>query len=635
MSGISVVIPCRDGARFLAPTLRSALNQTLPPDEVIVVDDGSADESRAIAESFGPPVRVVASPGRGASAARNAGAALCGGNYVMFLDADDLLTPPTLAALAAELGDAERPRVALCPWQRLEREGEAWMVRPRTAELQRSRQDVLAAWLTGSWSPPCAVLWTRAAIRWTGAWDERLTVDEDGEYICRALARGVEAVRTQEGLSLYRRVPGSVSSRRTEPEGLRSRCAALEQILGELERAGCASRYRAPWIEAASELVEAAHGVPEVARRMAAQVRRIGGTTIGLASLRRTRRLAAQLRAGVTDRCRPIRRTSPERLRAEPAALTRGPLVSVVIPTYNRAKLVYRSATSVLDQSYLDLELIVVDDGSTDDTLARLTAIRDLRLRVISQENGGVAAARNRGMAEAAGVYIAFLDSDDLWQQDKLARQIATLEAADRRYGFCYTGVELRGADVPPRHEAPIGEGRLFEAMLLENPVRAPTSCGVIRREVYEAVGGFDPSLPAIEDWEWLQRVARLYDVLAVDAPLTIYREEEARPVDDSRRSRDFRANLAARDMLWHRNRDALRRCGLSHLYLIESARRELREPEGDPAAGRRLVLRALYERPQYRANWPWLFYMLQPAPCREWLRRLDALRHARQTAAG
>jgi glycosyltransferase involved in cell wall biosynthesis len=103
------------------------------------------------------------------------------------------------------------------------------------------------------------------------------------------------------------------------------------------------------------------------------------------------------------------------------------PLVSVVIPTYNRSDLLVETLQSVFAQTFRDFEVIVVDDGSTDDTLERLSLFRE-RVRVISQPNGGVGVARNRGIAEASGRYVALLDHDDLWMPEKLARQVRFLE---------------------------------------------------------------------------------------------------------------------------------------------------------------------------------------------------------------
>ena len=710
--GVSVVIPCRDAQTTLAQAIRSTLNQTAPPVEVLVIDDGSSDASREVARGFGAPVTVVSGPACGAAAARALGADLARGARLMFLDADDLLTPRTLAALNAALDASPEPAMALCPWDRLEREGEAWLVRPPSAEPRRPGQDDLSAWLTGAWSPPCAVLWDRAAYERAGGWDADSRGDDDGRLMRRAFARGVPVRRTGGGLALYRRAPdgGSLSGRRFSEGGLRSRLQALEDTRAELERAGRLRAGRAALAEAAAALARDARDHPEIAEAG----RALAGRPLLADGCARLGRVAARARDGLVDRLGPARRPSVPTGRPigghgdaaseEPAAIDGGPLgqdgsleaphhlgagsplvapprpegendgpsvsglaiggspdpsagapnqgrhrgaqaaavtgprpsgevigdpplVSVVIPTYNRLEATERAARSVLAQTHGALELLVIDDGSTDGTAERVKAIADPRLRVVRQPNGGVARARNRGLREARGAYVAFLDSDDAWAPEKLARQIAALEAAPARVGLCTTGAEIRPDRGPPEIRCPEIRGDAFAALLLRNLVHAPTSCILIRREVAEAVGGFDPRLPAIEDWEWLQRAARLYDVEAVDEPLTIYADQDR---DGPRRSRDFEANMAAREMLWRRNRHALRRIGASHLYLVESARRELREPEGSAARGRRLVLRALAERPVAAGSWPWLGYMLAPRPWRAWLRAIDAPRHRR-----
>ena len=540
-AALSVVIPCRNGERFLAQTIRSALNQTLPPGEIVVVDDGSTDGTRAIAEAFGPPVRVLPGAAQGAALARNAGAAATTGRYLMFLDADDLLTPPTLAALVAALGDRDRV-VALCPWDRYELDDEAWIARPASAALPRPGQDRLAAWLTGSFSPPCAVLWTRAGFEASGGWLQDAGLDDDGNLLRRALARGIADVWARGGLALYRRLPGemqSYSAKRRETFGLTSRLASLHDTVDELRRAGNLARYRAPLAEALAELARDTQD-HALAPDVAALARRAGGAPSALPFRRRAGAMAARIAARRAEwRTRPGPSVAARpRDAATGAAPTTGPLVSVVIPTFDRASLVVRAVRSVLDQTWRDMEVLVVDDGSTDDTGARLAAIGDPRLTVVAQPNGGVARARNRGMARASGAWIAFLDSDDVWRPEKLSRQMARMLAAPARTGLCHTGIEIVGPDETVVQPG-AAEGRIFEAALLDNPLRAPTSSGLVRREVFEAVGGFDPALPAIEDWDWLQRVTRLYDVAAVPEALVVYRD-----AGEARRSKDFRANM-------------------------------------------------------------------------------------------
>jgi len=638
VGSVSVVIPCRDGARFLAPTLRSVLNQTSPPKEVFLVDDGSSDESGAIARQFEPLVQVLRGSGQGAAAARQIGVAATTGRRLMFLDADDLLTPTTLAALNVALDRARVPTLAACPWSRFEWCDATWRVRPPSTTRPRPGQDALAGWLTGVWAPPAALLWDRCAYEASGGWDPEIIVDNDGELVRRALARGTPLMRTSDGMALYRRLPGgtiSLSGQRFSSTGLEARLRSLAKTRDELVQAGRLQRYSRPLSEALSKLADEAGDDP-VASAARVTIRELGldGPVRSAPShwrlpLHRGSRLLEIAR--MPGRPNHVGPTARWRVRKSASPLRHEPLVSVVIPTYQRGPSVERAVKSVLAQTYRSLEVLVIDDGSTDDTGSRLDHIDDVRLRVVRQENQGAARARNRGLEYAHGAYIAFLDSDDLWLPEKLERQIAVLEAAPRRIAFCHTAVEIRSDTRWIETRAATAAGRVFPHMLLWNHVHAPTSSGVIRRDVVEAIGGFDPSLPAIEDWEWLQRVACLFDFAALDVPLTIYTEQNDPVVE--RRSRNFRANMQAREMLWQRNRHLLRRTGISHLYLIESARRELRHRCGNARVGKRLVLQALAERPQHLTHWPWLAYMQLPLRGRRWLRRWDAPLHQRRLA--
>ena len=637
MSEVSIVVPCRDAAPYLAQTIRSALNQTAPPMEIVVVDDGSTDGSAAIAHRFEPPVRVLPGRAAGASAARRLGAGVSSGSRLMFLDADDLLTPGTLAALDRALDGGPAAALALCPWDRFERHGAAWVIAPPSAPPLRPGENVLRAWMRGAWSPPCAVLWTREGYEASGGWPEIRSPEDDGQMMRRALACGLPARITDEGLALYRRVPGegaSLSGSRRTVAGLRARLAGLIDTRDALAGAGRLPAYRAELAAMFLDLARAAADVPEVAGEA-----REAAAVLGSRRARPKWDARARLASRMAEWRRPQGRAGPRAaLPADAAARIGlggagggGPLVSVVIPTFDRREEVVRAVHSVLAQGYRGTEILVIDDGSTDGTAAALGALGDDRVRVVRQENGGVARARNRGLAEAKGDLIAFLDSDDLWLPGKLERQVALLGALPARFGICVTGAEDRRGGETVATRAPPPAGDLSVPLLIENLLHAPMATVLVRREVVDVVGGFDPDLPAAEDWEWLQRVTRLYHVATVDAPLAAYLSDE----DGLQRSRQFRANMAARAMLWRRNAHALRRHGLAHLFLMESARRELREREGDPAAGRALVLRALSERPQHRPHWPWVAYMAAPSAVREWLRRIDAPAHERRARAG
>lgn len=183
-------------------------------------------------------------------------------------------------------------------------------------------------------------------------------------------------------------------------------------------------------------------------------------------------------------------------------------LVSVIVPTFNRAHVVERAIESAFRQTHRHIELLVVDDGSTDGTLERLEALRSPRLRVLSTpRNGGPARARNLGLAACSGSYVAFLDSDDVWLPWKLEAQLARFAEAGERVGAVYCGRRVRLADGGRIEIRPEQRGDMFDMLLRRNTIPLPTL--IVRRSVLDEVGVFDPALPACEDWDLVLRIAR------------------------------------------------------------------------------------------------------------------------------
>lgn len=196
-----------------------------------------------------------------------------------------------------------------------------------------------------------------------------------------------------------------------------------------------------------------------------------------------------------------------------------GPRVSIVMPAYNCAWCIDRALDSVQAQTFADYELIVVDDGSTDDTPARL-ARRGEALRVIRQANAGMSAARNAGIAAARGEFVAFLDSDDWWRPAKLAQQVALLDAAPD-VGFCSHATELQSPDgevlgewgcSPSTSSANTDStdpGELVARILGgHSAVAGGASSVMVRRALLERTGGFDARLRGAEDTDLWVRLA-------------------------------------------------------------------------------------------------------------------------------
>lgn len=190
------------------------------------------------------------------------------------------------------------------------------------------------------------------------------------------------------------------------------------------------------------------------------------------------------------------------------------PTVSVVIPTYNRASLISECIESVLRQTYKDFEIIVVDDGSNDNTEEVAKVFKDT-IKYIKQENAGVSAARNRGIRESAGRYVAFLDSDDIWLEDKLKLQIDFLERNQDIVMVCGNGIYLDGKDVG---KAIIKEGRAQEyergfISLKDAFYRFPirTSTMLMKRDVLLESGMFNTRYIVAEDMELVFKILLKY----------------------------------------------------------------------------------------------------------------------------
>lgn len=199
-------------------------------------------------------------------------------------------------------------------------------------------------------------------------------------------------------------------------------------------------------------------------------------------------------------------------------------LVSTVIPTYNRREELPRAIDSALAQSYGNQEILVVDDGSTDGTAQMLAERYGDRVRCICRANGGVSRARNQGMREARGEFIALLDSDDEWLPAKLEKQVALLQAhADWGMVLCdvqRVDPERRYTDVLRRREAIPRDGEVLLSVL-RMPSLVPASL-LMRRSVFDAVGGFDESLRTAEDIDFHLRVAAHCGIGVVEEPLVL-----------------------------------------------------------------------------------------------------------------
>ena len=242
-------------------------------------------------------------------------------------------------------------------------------------------------------------------------------------------------------------------------------------------------------------------------------------------------------------------------------------LISVVIPVYNGEKTVGETLKSVLAQTYENIEVVVINDGSTDGTGAIVEGIGDDRVKLFSYPNAGLAASRNRGIERASGDYISFTDADDLWTAEKLADQLAALKQhpnaavayswtdyIDAQSQFLQAGTHISAS------------GDVLAKLLEINFIESGSNV-LLLRDVFETVGDFDVTLTAAEDWDMWLRLAKKYEFVAVPSPQVLYRRTLSMSSNVTRQERECRKVLDRAFADTPESLQPLRRKSLAKLY--------------------------------------------------------------------
>lgn len=208
--------------------------------------------------------------------------------------------------------------------------------------------------------------------------------------------------------------------------------------------------------------------------------------------------------------------------------LRNNPVISVVIPTYNRAPIIGRTIRSVLAQTYRNLEIVVIDDGSSDETKAVIETFEDPRIKYLYRSRNSLglnrpAAARNLGINNSNGDYIAFIDSDDEWMSDVLMKQVNALDGTSANVGAAYTrSVRLGGGNTRyvPGSQIKNTHGNIHDELLHGNFISI--SSVTIKRECLYNSGLFDDTMPRLEDWEFLLRISKSYEFVYINEALSV-----------------------------------------------------------------------------------------------------------------
>lgn len=281
---VSILIPCYNAERWLAATLESALTQTWTNTEIIVINDGSRDGSLALARQFAARgVRVIDQPNAGASAARNRGLREAHGDYIQFLDADDLLSPDKIATQVELLHHKPAGTLATSAWGRFASDPAAAQFVDTAVFCDFAPVDFLVlAGDTGAMMHPSAWLVPRTVAERAGPWNETLSLNDDGEYFCRVALAGTGMAFCPAGRSYYRSgLTGSLSQQRGE-RARRSQFRSLELITDHLLAAENSPRTRRAAANYFQRFIHDYFPAPaDLMQRAAARVTVLGGSTLG------------------------------------------------------------------------------------------------------------------------------------------------------------------------------------------------------------------------------------------------------------------------------------------------------------------------------------------------------------------
>lgn len=543
-------MPVFNAACHLLATLRTVQQQTFSNWELIAVDDGSTDASAdLLAEQARSDsrIRVLRQSNAGVSIARNRGVSACRAPLIAFLDADDLWHPDKL------LAHVERHRVdagmgvSFARVEFLTPAGRATGLVASHPKQPLRPADLLCenpTTTTSNW------VLRREVFEAVGGFVEGMSYSEDLEWLLRVACDGRWRIEPIDRVLTYYR---------TSTGGLSSSLEKMEQ--GWLRLIGEARRYAPELVEAHFAAAQAVHlryltrrslrlrgdpaqGVDFLVRalrsdapRLLREPRRTAPTALAVLGRLLVHRARGLLPSPFSSA--PLPHAEPP---TRPSAVSRpdlpAPLVSVVMPLYNSAATVRASLESVLAQTYPNLEILVVDDGSTDDGPALCRSYDDPRLRIVQQKNRGLAGARNTGIRECCGSIVAFLDSDDLWLPEKIERHVEHLLTRPE-VGVSYSCSAFIDAAGQPLgiFQTPALHHITPELILCRNPI-SNGSCVVLRREVLDGIRfeanlygtpesyWFDDSFRQSEDIECWIRIAlqTRWQIEGIGEALTLYR---------------------------------------------------------------------------------------------------------------
>lgn len=507
---VSIIIPCYKQAHYLSDALESVLAQTHSNWECIIVNDGSPDDTGEVARGYAsrdPRIRYLEQENRGLAGARNSGLAIATGEYIQFLDADDVILPEKLAAQLAVFSQEPRTSVVYCDFFYFEHTPDNRSDSPAAFKAKYGNNDIAAKLLGGNFVVVHAALVRRQDIQEAGGFDESLRACEDYDLWLRLAAQGKLFAYLDCALALYRITPGSMT---------RDMLRQVDATLTVLQKI---PRY---WNLSHS-------GLDAVLQDY-------------MAELNAWRRDLMEKRE-----CQQRRERT---------------LVSICIPAYNGSRYMRQCLDSALAQTHAAIEVIVVDDQSNDDSyaIAREYAASDSRVNVFRNDrNLGLVGNWNRCVELAKGEWIKFLFQDDLLAPECVERMLAAANnhwlVACRREFLFEAGVDegtQRMYRTLPTLEAAhpiitdIDERQFAQWVLLKfsaNFVGEPTAT-MVRRDAFQRYGLFNAKLIQLCDFEYWARIGVNHGLAYVPESLAHFRVHAASTSSSNARNRTFRMDV-------------------------------------------------------------------------------------------
>ena len=504
---VSVIIPIYNGSRYISQAVESVLSQTDCHFEIIVIDDGSTDNTNAILQHYSDRIRYFSQKNQGVAAARNRGIQEAKAEFIALLDQDDIFLPHKLVEQMACFEKFSEVGLVNSGWRLIDREGK------QISDLEpwHNLPDLdLQTLIVHSPILPSAIMFRRSWWEKVGGFDSRFNGVDDAEFVWRLAAAGCQAVWFQKVTVGYRQHHQTVSNQKAV-ERAETLIAAKNNFFSQKGLSDAVIQLEKParyeeltWLAWHLYHTQNYQSMAEFLRKSLAYT----PDAIPITISDWIKRFSGNCQAyGYQLNLESFRKLPQWKKLISSLLPSNIPKVSVIIPAYNCENYIEQAVKSVLEQTYTNYEVIVIDDGSTDNTKQVLSLYLDV-INYVYQSNQGAAKARNHGCKLAKGELLAFLDGDDFFTPNKLAEQVKIFEQ-DTTIDLVQSGwmmVNQKGenvADITPWKDAP--ELNL-ETWVLHKCVRP--SALMIRKIWWEKVGGFDHRYPPTEDLDFVLRLA-------------------------------------------------------------------------------------------------------------------------------